>query len=79
MKLEVFEHVVGDMMSPLNVDDVLENKIMLGIGELILSSRSVEEMRVRFDGLDETTLQGIMDRVGSYKARHQGGIRNELP
>ncbi len=78
-KLEVFEHVVGDMMSPLNVDDVLENKFMLGIGELILSSRSVEEMRVRFDGLDETTLQGLMDRVGSYKARHQGGIRNELP
>jgi SNF2 family DNA or RNA helicase len=77
-KLEVFEHVVGDMMSPLNVDDVLENKIMLGIGELILSSRSVEEMRVRFDGLDQMTLQGIMDRVGLYKARHQGGIRNEL-
>jgi SNF2 family DNA or RNA helicase len=78
-KIEVFEHVVGDIMSPLNVEDVLENKIMLGVGELILSSRSVEEMRTRFDGLNAETLKGYMDRFTLYTSRGGGrGIRDEL-
>jgi hypothetical protein len=65
-KLATFEHVVGDTMSPLNVDDILENRLMLGIGELIPSSKSTEEMRLRFEVLDEVTLHRYMDRYHQY-------------
>lgn len=65
-KLTTFEHVVGEIMSPLNVDDILENRLMLGIGELILSSKSTEEMRLRFEGLDEAALHRYMDRYEQY-------------
>lgn len=65
-KLEVFRNVIGDAMSPLEIDDLWEDRIMLGIGELILSSRDAEDMRARFDGLDETSLRKYMDRYERY-------------
>jgi SNF2 family DNA or RNA helicase len=70
-KLEVFRNVIGDMMSPLQVEELWEDRLMLGIGELILSSRDADDMRARFEGLDESSLRKYLDRYERYVARSE--------
>lgn len=70
-KLDVFRNVIGDVMSPLEVQHLWEDHVMVGIGELILSSRDAEDMRARFEGLDETSLRKYMDRYQRYISRRR--------
>ena len=73
-KIEVFRNVIGDVMSPLEVHDLWEDHVMLGIGELILSSRDAEDMRSRFEGLDENSLHKYLDRYERYMNRRKKWI-----
>lgn len=70
-KMDVFFDVIGDAMSPLEVEDLWEERVMLGIGELILSSRDAEDMRARFEGLDSDSLRRYMDRYERYVMRRK--------
>jgi hypothetical protein len=73
-KIEVFRNVIGDAMSPLEVNDLWEDHVMLGIGELILSSRDAEDMRARFEGFDERSLRKYLDRYERYVIRRKKWI-----
>lgn len=65
-KLKECRSVLGEFMSPLQVEKVYEDKITMGIGRALLESRDAVDMRRRMIGLGEDELRQYIGDFGQY-------------
>jgi SNF2 family DNA or RNA helicase len=70
-KIEVCRDVLGDFMSPLQVEEIWEKRFSMGIGELILSSRDARDMKRRFETLDKDGLRNYVRKYEKYVMRER--------
>ncbi|MHB0790923.1 DEAD/DEAH box helicase [Bradyrhizobium sp. 5.13L] len=65
-KLKECRSVLGEFMSPLQVEKVYEDKLTMGIGRALMESRDAADMRKRMISLGEDELRQYVGDYGQY-------------
>ncbi|MET4389577.1 SNF2 family DNA or RNA helicase [Bradyrhizobium sp. F1.4.3] len=65
-KLKECRSVLGEFMSPMQVEKVYEDKLTMGIGRALMESRDAADMRRRMISLGEDELRQYVGDYGQY-------------
>lgn len=68
-KIKECQIVLGEFTSPLEIEKVYEDKMVMGIGNALMNSRDADDMRAKMNALKADDWRGYVGDYGVYEKR----------
>lgn len=68
-KIKECQIVLGEFTSPLEIEKVYEDKMVMGIGNALMNSRDADDMRAKMNALKADDWRGYVGDYGLYEKR----------